>query len=139
MKKLPGFVDAPTAAQIEVDWVRLASGVGPKELDDATELALFLLDQDGPEPDQGERDRKRSLAIGKQGRDGTSQVTGWLTPEARATWEPIFAKYAAPGMCNPDDPEPCTSGTRRKPRSTTTTAAWPNANTTHSSPSGGSP
>ena len=23
----------------------------------------------------------------------------------------IFAKYAAPGMCNPDDPEPCTSGT----------------------------
>ncbi len=37
--------------------------------------------------------------------------TGDLTPEARATWEPIFAKYAAPGMCNPDDPEPCTSGT----------------------------
>ena len=23
----------------------------------------------------------------------------------------IFAKYAAPGMCNPDDPQPCTSGT----------------------------
>ncbi len=23
----------------------------------------------------------------------------------------IFAKYAAPGMCNPADPEPCTSGT----------------------------
>ena len=23
----------------------------------------------------------------------------------------LFAKYAAPGMCNPDDPEPCTSGT----------------------------
>ncbi|MBY0290862.1 MAG: 13E12 repeat family protein, partial [Mycobacteriaceae bacterium] len=28
-----------------------------------------------------------------------------------AVWEVIFAKYAAPGMCNPDDPEPCTSGT----------------------------
>ena len=25
--------------------------------------------------------------------------------------EVIFAKYAAPGMCNPDDPEPCTCGT----------------------------
>ena len=23
----------------------------------------------------------------------------------------IYAKYAARGMCNPDDPEPCTSGT----------------------------
>ena len=37
--------------------------------------------------------------------------TGNMTPEAWATWEAIFAKYAAPGMCNPDDPEPCTSGT----------------------------
>ena len=26
-------------------------------------------------------------------------------------WEVLFAKYAAPGMCNPADPEPCTSGT----------------------------
>ena len=26
-------------------------------------------------------------------------------------WEVIFAKYAAPGMCNPADDEPCTSGT----------------------------
>ncbi|MCV7219597.1 DUF222 domain-containing protein, partial [Mycolicibacterium elephantis] len=34
-----------------------------------------------------------------------------LTPEAWAVWEAIFAKYAAPGMCNPDDPEPCTAGT----------------------------
>ena len=49
--------------------------------------------------------------MGRQGRDGTSEVTGWLTPEARATWEPLLARYAAPGMCNPDDPEPRTSGT----------------------------
>jgi hypothetical protein len=26
-------------------------------------------------------------------------------------WEVIFAKYAAPGMCNPADEAPCTSGT----------------------------
>ena len=26
-------------------------------------------------------------------------------------WKVPFAKYAAPGMCNPADPEPCTSGT----------------------------
>ncbi len=26
-------------------------------------------------------------------------------------WEVIFAKYAAPGMCNPADEQPCTSGT----------------------------
>ena len=40
-----------------------------------------------------------------------SSLTGNLTPEAKAVWEVLFAKYAAPGMCNPDDPEPCTSGT----------------------------
>ena len=34
-----------------------------------------------------------------------------LTPQAWAVWEVIFAKYAAPGMCNPADAEPCTSGT----------------------------
>ena len=34
-----------------------------------------------------------------------------LDPEGRATWEPILAKHAAPGMGNPDDEQPCTSGT----------------------------
>ncbi len=132
MAKIPGFVDAATAAQIEVDWARLAVKVGPKELLDGIELRLFLLDQDGPEPDDTERPRKRGFSIGRQGRDGTSPATACLTPEARATWEPILAKYAAPGMCNPEDPEPCTSGTPSRLRSTMITAAWPNANTTPS-------
>ena len=38
-------------------------------------------------------------------------IRGYLTPEAWAIYEAIFAKWAAPGMCNPADPEPCTSGT----------------------------
>ncbi len=38
-------------------------------------------------------------------------MSGSLTPEAWATYEAIFAKSAAPGMCNPEDPEPCVSGT----------------------------
>ena len=91
--------------------VRTAVGVGPKELRDTAELTLFLLDQDGPEPDDTERARKRGLTKGKQRSDAMTPITGDLTPEAWAVWEVIFAKYAAPGMCNPDDPEPCTSGT----------------------------
>ena len=111
VKKLPGFVDAATAEQFEADVVRIARGAGPKATDDAAELELFLLDQDGPEPDDAERTRKRSLSKGRQGRDGMTPWRADLTPEAAAIWEAIFAKYAAPGMCNPDDPEPCTSGT----------------------------
>ena len=40
-----------------------------------------------------------------------SPIKGDLTPEAWATLEAIFAKWAAPGMCNPDDQTPCVSGT----------------------------
>ena len=109
--KLPGFVDAATRDQFEVDLVRTAVGVGPKELRDAADLTLFLLDQDGPAPDERERARKRGVSKGKQRRDAMTPLTGELTPEAWAVWEVLFAKYAAPGMCNPDDPEPCTSGT----------------------------
>ncbi|OBA96595.1 hypothetical protein A5665_28470 [Mycolicibacterium fortuitum] len=100
--RLPGFVDAATAEQFEADLVRVAVGVGPKELKDTAELRLFLLDQDGPEPDDTERARKRGLSTGTQGRDAMTPLTANLTPEAAAVWEVLFAKFAAPGMCNPD-------------------------------------
>jgi hypothetical protein len=111
MGNLPGFVDAPTRAQIEVDLVRTAVGVGPKELKDTADRTLFLLDQDGPGPDEHESARKRGASMGKQRPDATTAMAGDLTPEAAAVWEAIFAKYAAPGMCNPDDENPCTAGT----------------------------
>ena len=110
MGSLPGFVDTLTREQIELDLVRRAVGAGPKELKACAARTLFLLDQDGPVPDDAERKRKRGLQAGAQGRDGMRHVRLTMTPEAWATWEPIFAKYAAPGMCNPDDAEPCTSG-----------------------------
>jgi hypothetical protein len=111
MGKLPGFVDPATATQIEVDLVRTAVGHGPKELRDVAELRLLLLDQDGPPPDDEERDRKRGITVGKQGQDLLSPLIATLTPELRALLEAVWAKYAAPGMCNPGDPQPCTSGT----------------------------
>ncbi len=108
---LPTFVDTARRERFEVDLVRLAASVGPKEVKDNAEFRLFLLDQDGPEPDDAERERKRGVAVGKQGRDAMTALTGNLSPEAFAVWEVLFAKFAAPGMCNPDDDEPCVSGT----------------------------
>ncbi len=66
-------------------------------------------------------------------------ATANFTPEAWAVWEVIFAKYAAPGMCNPADDQPCTSGTPSQAQIDTDTAPWPNANTTPCSRSGASP
>ncbi len=58
-----------------------------------------------------DRARRRGLTIGKQDLDGMRPISGYLTPEARATIDAVFAKLAAPGMCNPADDEPCVSGT----------------------------
>jgi hypothetical protein len=104
-------VDSRTRAQIEVDLVRTAIGVGPKELKDNAERILFLLDQDGPEPDDVERAWRRGVSTGPQGSDKMVPFRGNLTPEASAIYEAIYAKWAAPGMCNPDDEHPCVSGT----------------------------
>ena len=111
MDRIPPAVDTLTRAQIEVDLVRHAVGLGPKELKDKAERILFLLDQDGPEPDDAERERKRGVSKGPQGSDKMTPVTANLTPEAWAIYEAIFAKWAAPGMCNPADEHPCVSGT----------------------------
>jgi hypothetical protein len=109
--KLPGFVDTATRTQIEVDWVRKAAGTGPKALADTVARRLFLLDQDGPVPDDAERARRRGVSKGQQQPNGMTHATADFTPVAWAIWEALYAKYAAPGMCNPDDENPCTSGT----------------------------
>ena len=111
LTRLPAWVDTRTAGQFEVDLVRVAVGVGPKELRDTAELRLFLLDQDGPVPDDAERARTRHFTTTAQGRDAMTAASANFTPEAWAVWEVIFAKYAAPGMCNPADEQPCTTGT----------------------------
>ena len=111
MTKLHHQTDPATRDQIEVDWVRHAVGTGPKELADTVARKLFLLDQDGPAPDDAERQRTRGLTKGKQLPNGNVPVQGEMSPEAWAIWEAIFAKYAAPGMCNPADDQPCTAGT----------------------------
>ncbi|UCZ62543.1 HNH endonuclease signature motif containing protein [Mycolicibacterium phocaicum] len=109
--KVPLWVDPVTLAQCERDLVAAARYKTPEELRRAAADLLYRLDQDGPEPDDTERDRTRGIAHGKQRSDGTSEVSGTLTPEARAYWDAIYDKYAAPGMCNPADETPCYSGT----------------------------
>ena len=111
MDKIPPTVDVITRAQIEADLARTAIGVGPKELKNNADRTLFLLDQDGPEPDDTERARRRGVWKGPQGSDKMIPAKANFTPEAWATWEAIYAKYAAPGMCNPADEHPCISGT----------------------------
>ena len=109
-KRIPAWVDASTRVAIEADWAQVAVGTGPKPLDDHVKLCLFLLDQDGTPPDDGERQRRRGAVLGRQQHDLMSDLRVTLTPEGRAVLEAIFATWAAPGMCNPADETPCYSG-----------------------------
>ncbi len=107
---LPGHIDGQTREQAESDLARIASGLGPTQFRAAAERLAFLLNQDGDLPDDADQARRRYLTIDKQGADGMSRCHGLLDPEACATIEAVFAKLAAPGMCNPDDETPCVDG-----------------------------
>ncbi|WP_136625707.1 HNH endonuclease signature motif containing protein, partial [Mycobacterium innocens] len=102
---LPAEVDLSTREAAEADLARKASGYRPDELAKYAQRIMDWLNPDGEFSEQ-ERARKRGIMIGRQEYDGMSRISGYLTPEARASFEPVLAKLAAPGACNPDDPTP---------------------------------
>ena len=94
-------------------WPASRPGWVPRSCARPADRLRALLDQDGAAPNDAERARRRHLIVGRQGIDGTSEIRGLLDPEARATLDAVLAKWAAPGMGNPDDPSPCVDGTTR--------------------------
>ena len=104
-KHLPAHVDAGTREHAEADVARYARELAPEDLRQVTDKLATLLDQDGTLTD-GDRARRRGITIGRQQPDGMSTITGLLDPQLRATLDAVFAKLAAPGMCNPDDLTP---------------------------------
>ncbi|BBX86625.1 hypothetical protein MAUB_44980 [Mycolicibacterium aubagnense] len=135
---LPTRVDLTTQTQCEQTLTAGARHQTPEELRAAAHQLRYLLDQDGPLPDDAERARKRSVRIGKQQPDGMSKVDGWLDPQARATLEAVHAKLGAPA-CATRRPTRASPAHPAKPRSTTTPAAPNNATTTPSPPRAASP
>ncbi|QUR68269.1 HNH endonuclease signature motif containing protein [Mycobacterium spongiae] len=112
--RLPTTVDANTREHAEAHLAALATGFRPDELAKLAQRLLDYLHPDGDYTDE-HRARRRGLSLGNQDIDGMSKLTGWLTPEARATLEAVLAKLAAPGMCNPDDQTPVIDGVAAHP------------------------
>jgi hypothetical protein len=108
--RLPDFVDLETRAKAEAQLARLAGEHRPDELAKLADKLTDCLHPDGDFSDV-DRAKRRGIVLGKQDVDGMSAISGYLTPEARATIDAVFAKLAAPGMCNSADDEPCISGT----------------------------
>jgi hypothetical protein len=108
--RLPDFVDIETRHKAEAQLARLGTEHRPDELAKLADKLTDCLNPDGDFTDL-DRAKRRGLTIGKQDLDGMSPISGYLTPEARATLDAVFAKLAAPGMCNAADETPCVSGT----------------------------
>jgi Domain of unknown function (DUF222) len=107
--QLPASVDLGTRACAEAQLAELATQVRPDDLARVAERLTGYLNPDGTYTDT-DRARRRGLRLGAQGPDKMSRISGWLTPEARATVDAVLAKTAAPGMCNPDDDTPVVAG-----------------------------
>lgn len=107
---LPDGLDTTTLVQAETELTELAGQYRPEQL---AKLAGRMADHLHPDGNYTDADRakRRSLVLGPQDRDGMTPIKGHLDPQARATLDAVLARWAGPGMCNPADPTPCTSGT----------------------------
>ncbi|MGX9295010.1 HNH endonuclease signature motif containing protein [Tsukamurella paurometabola] len=83
--------------------VTAAESVPPEDIVLIGKRAIAHLDPDGAEPDQDRIRRSRELTVSAQGDDLMSDIGGSLSPECRALLDVVLAKFARPGVVNPDD------------------------------------
>jgi hypothetical protein len=107
---LPDKIDVDTRTDAEAKLAELGTQFRPDQLAKLAAKLYDCLNQDGLFSDV-DRAKKRTLILGNQDPDGMTPVKGWLSPEARATLDAVLVRWAAPGMCNPDDETPCLDGT----------------------------
>jgi hypothetical protein len=103
--RLPDFVDTETRQKAETQLARLGGRHRPDELSKLADKLTDCLNPDGNFTDD-DRARRRGITIGGQGIDGMSPITGYLTREARATLDAVFAKTGRPGHVQPGRARP---------------------------------
>ncbi|MFC7449843.1 HNH endonuclease signature motif containing protein [Rhodococcus daqingensis] len=105
IRKIPYAVPASDVEAAEQILAELARAGTPEDVENAGHELLAHLNPDGNLADDRDRKRLRGIRFGRQDKDLMTPISGHLDPETRALLEPILAKWARPGMNNPDDPE----------------------------------
>ncbi|MGJ0118944.1 DUF222 domain-containing protein [Williamsia sp. MIQD14] len=103
MAKIPTAVEPEHRAFAEQTLAEFATTLTPKEIAAAGVRILAHLDPDGRLTDDRDRARNRKLNLGCQDSQLMSKLTATLDPITRALFDVVLAKWAAPGMNNPDD------------------------------------
>jgi len=104
MDWLPKVVDAEGRAKAEKILVRHAK---VEDHQFVTAVGRILAEELNPEEffDDADRQNRRGLVLGRQGPDGMSKLSGYLTPEARAYFEAVVAAVR-PGHHLPESEQP---------------------------------
>lgn len=113
MNRVPRGVpdtDREAAEQLLAEFARSGS---PDDIGKVGDRILAHLDPDGRLTTELDRTRMRGVVIGKQRPDGMSPLRGDIDPVLRALLDPLLAKYARPGVCNPEDPNSPTADSDR--------------------------
>lgn len=110
IRDLPEHIAPDVVARCEVFLAEKAAELRPDQLGKLADRLALTVNPDGTFSD-GDRARKRGFTwCGGQGADGMSTGKLIATPQLRAEIDALFAKLAAPGMCNPEDQSPTVSG-----------------------------
>ena len=109
VRDLPEETLAATVEDAERFLAEQAALLRPDQLEKAAHRAALLINPDGKFSD-ADRARQRGFTWSAQRADGMSIGKLIASPELRANLDAWMARFAAPGMCNPDDETPCVTG-----------------------------
>jgi hypothetical protein len=111
-RDLPDHVAPAEREKAERSLAEHAVAMRPDQLETVAHRLALHLNPDG-KFSEADRARKRGFVwCGGQQVDGMSVGRLIADPELRAGMDAWLAKYAAPGMCNPDDQNPTTDPTQ---------------------------
>lgn len=109
-RDLPEDVPQTAIERAEAFLAEKAAELRPDQLAVVAGRLAIQLNPDGTFSDEYRAAQRGFQWCGRQRPDGMSVARLVATPELRAALEAIFAKLAAPGMCNPDDQTPTVNG-----------------------------
>jgi Domain of unknown function (DUF222)/HNH endonuclease len=109
VRDLPADTPVDTVEGAERFLAQQATQLRPDQLEKVANRCAVLVNPDGKFSDV-DRARHRGFTWSPQRPDGMSVGKLVASPELRANLDAWLARFAAPGMCNPDDDSPCVGG-----------------------------
>ena len=110
VRDLPDDIHPATAARAEAFLAEQAAELRLDQVEVLADRFAVTLNPDGRYSDDYRAAQRGFLWCGRQRPDGMSVGRLTATPELRAMLDAWLARFAAPGMCNPEDGQPVTAG-----------------------------